>query len=149
MDVARFEELAQAWGGSLSLWPGAERAAAEVFAAEHPEAARAILAEAGALDTLLDVLPEPVVSEGLRMRIAASRTAQPRRQPRAPTLRPSLRRWVAGASIAAGLAVATVGGMLAGVQLTNPVRADARADALLRAVTAEPDLPVFDDDGDA
>jgi len=54
MDLARFGALLEAYGAEPSRWPAAERAAAEAFAVEHPNAVSPLLREARALDAALD-----------------------------------------------------------------------------------------------
>jgi hypothetical protein len=53
MTPERFEELADARGGELRRWPDAERADAQALL-ERDASARAILARAAALDSMLD-----------------------------------------------------------------------------------------------
>ena len=56
MTPERFEQLADAWGADLRHWPAQEQAAARALM-EQPAfapAARALLARANELDTLLD-----------------------------------------------------------------------------------------------
>ena len=57
MDAARFEAIVAAYGADPERWPQAERAEADAFAAK-PEAA-STLAQARALDALLDASDEP------------------------------------------------------------------------------------------
>lgn len=66
MDMTRFEELADAWGGDLRRWPESVRGEAAAFAEANPQAA-AILAEAAALDNVL-AGAEPVASSDLLAR---------------------------------------------------------------------------------
>lgn len=54
MNRARFEHLLEAYGADFSRWPADERAAAEAFARAHAAEIAAPLAEARALDALLD-----------------------------------------------------------------------------------------------
>ena len=70
MDRARFEAIVEAYGADAKRWPEAERAAALVYAA-RPEA-QAILAEARALDAMLDETADASpASLGLRRRALA------------------------------------------------------------------------------
>jgi hypothetical protein len=68
MNTLRFIEIVQSYGGASDKWPAAEREAAGAFAARH-EDARALLAEARALDARLNLAIAPVPSADLRARI--------------------------------------------------------------------------------
>ncbi len=50
MMIARFQALAEAYGGDLARWPADEQADAHAWRAANPAEALAILSEAGALD---------------------------------------------------------------------------------------------------
>ncbi len=65
MTLERMRALVAAYGGKPANWPAAERAAAEALLARSPEA-RAALAEAEPLDTLLDAVPALAPSPALR-----------------------------------------------------------------------------------
>lgn len=54
MDRTRFEHLAEAYGADFRRWPANERAAAAAYAAAHQAEADAILAEARAIDGVLN-----------------------------------------------------------------------------------------------
>jgi len=60
MNEQRFSDLAAAYGGELSRWPGAERGRAQAFAASHGEVAAGILRESSALDRVLSSAPVAV-----------------------------------------------------------------------------------------
>ena len=51
MDETRFEAIVSAYGADPKKWPADERAAAEAFAAAHPE----LLREARGIDALLNI----------------------------------------------------------------------------------------------
>jgi ferric-dicitrate binding protein FerR (iron transport regulator) len=76
MDMNRFRELANAFGGDLDRWPEAERAAAEAWAAENAEAAT-ILQDASELDALLAGAAGAPPSDLLARRILKSAPAGP------------------------------------------------------------------------
>lgn len=84
MTPERFSELADAFGGDLSRWPGDEQARAQAFVKAEPELAQALLDEAAALDKLLDLdafeppspaLYETIVASGVRRAYAPPRWA--------------------------------------------------------------------------
>jgi hypothetical protein len=109
MNEDRFRELSEAFGGDLCRWPEAERADAEAFAAACPEAARAALAEAEALDRLLFAFAAGAASQNLRARIV---DAAPRQRAVGRAWR-----WVAGAGLGVGLAACCAAGVAAGFTL--------------------------------
>lgn len=122
MTSERFHALVQAYGGDARRWPDSERAAALAFRATHPELARAVLAEADAVDDLLSRSPAPRVSVELRDRMVAAAQAGRRVG----------RWWIDRAAVAlgAGWAAAACAGMAAGVVMTTHLTADAKADAV-------------------
>ena len=71
MTLERLRALIAAYGGKPAKWPTAERAAAEALLARSPEA-RAALAEAEPLDTLLDAVPALAPSPALRAAVLAA-----------------------------------------------------------------------------
>jgi len=127
MTAERFLPLVAAYGADRRRWPEGERAAAEAFAAAHPEAAGPALAEADALDALLQCSPAPRVSMELRDRVLAAATTAGDRAGRAGRI------WIDRLSLVfgAGWAAATCAGVAAGVMLTAHITADAQADAVL------------------
>ena len=127
MTAERFLALVAAYGADRRRWPGAERAAAEAFAAAHPETAGPALAEADDLDALLHRSPTPQVPMELRDRVLAAAAAAGGRAGRAGRV------WIDRLSLAfgAGWAAATCAGVAAGVMLTSHLTADAQADAVL------------------
>lgn len=72
MNPERFSELADAFGGDVSRWPGHEQAPAQAFLKAEPELAQALLEEAAALDALLDLDAVAPPSPALYETIAAS-----------------------------------------------------------------------------
>lgn len=70
MTLERLRALVAAYGSKPTNWPTAERAAAEALLARSPEA-RAALAEAEPLDTLLDAVPAVAPSPALRAAVLA------------------------------------------------------------------------------
>lgn len=53
MSVARFEALAQTFGGEIARWPEGEREAARALLAADPDRLSPVLTEASQLDRLL------------------------------------------------------------------------------------------------
>lgn len=68
MTVDRFDELASAYGASISLWPAEEQDAAKALAESSPEA-QAVLEREKALDAALDEWEAPAPSDALMARI--------------------------------------------------------------------------------
>lgn len=68
MTMDRFKAIVEAYGADERRWPLGERAAALTFSIATVEAA-AVLAEARALDLMLDEAPAPQVSSDLASRI--------------------------------------------------------------------------------
>ena len=104
MDRARFEELAEAYGGAVARWPTEVRGEAQAFVAAEPEAARMILARAESLDAALDAWRPMAVGHELRERVV---TRAPRVIRGAEWLS-----WVLGAGAGAGLAMACAAGLV-------------------------------------
>src|SRR5262245_15065024 len=104
MILERFRKLAETYGADLQSWPAEERQSATMFIQTHPTDARSALADAAALDSMLDryVVTGPAVE--LRERIIA-------RSPAARTAWPRTQLWWQGA----GLAGVGIAGALAGV----------------------------------
>ena len=127
MTAERFLALTAAYGADRRRWPEADRAAAEAFAAAHPDVARPALAEADALDALLHRSATPQVSTALRDRVIGA----------AGSVRGKVRRtgrvWIDRLTLAfgAGWAVAACAGVVAGVLMTGHLTADAQAEAVL------------------
>jgi hypothetical protein len=114
MSQARFEELAEAYGGDVSRWPAEAREAAAVLMAAEPEFTGQVLARAGALDAALDSWRPAPASAALTERILAA-APRPRRS-RWPV-------WLSPAALGAGLAAACVAGVIAGVEVSDRANA--------------------------
>lgn len=115
MSVARFEALAESYGGEIARWPEGEREAARALLASDPEGLSPILAEASGLDHLLDLAPAQAVDAAMLGRLIAA-------APQAPN---TARRWFTGLSAALGLSAAAFAGVLAGVAVGGYVHAPA------------------------
>jgi hypothetical protein len=134
MTRERFEALAEAYGAAIPRWPAEERAAAQAWLAAEPEAGRAILARAEALDAALDAWRPMTASHALRERVIAA-------APRA--IRGAIRwTWVWGAGAGAGLCAATAAGLVMGVALYGQV-AVAQADEPVSSVMTSYEIPVL------
>lgn len=127
MTSERFLALVAAWGADARRWPEGERAAAEAFAATHPDVAQAALAEADAVDALLHLSRAARPSMALRDRVIASAAGAGLK------VRREGRRWLDRLAIAmgAGWAAAACAGVAAGVMMTAHLTADVQADAVL------------------
>lgn len=104
LTTARVRTLAETYGADISRWPEAEREAARVWCATHPEVAGRLLGEARALDHLLDAWTAPGPADSLRARVLAP----------APAVVRSARRrsFVLTLGGGAGLAAACLAGIL-------------------------------------
>lgn len=127
MTSERFLALIAAWGADARRWPEDERAAAQAFAAAHPEAVRGALVEANAVDALLHLSRVAHPSMALRDRVIASAAGAGLKARREG------RRWLDRLTLAfgAGWAVAACAGVAAGVMMTTHLTADAQAEAIL------------------
>lgn len=103
MSMARFAALADAYGGAVARWPTAERENAYRLAAQP--GARAILARAAQVDTVLDSWTVASPSTALR------RSVLPPARRQSPQAR--LKLWWSGIGIAAALAGAAAGSVAA------------------------------------
>ena len=74
MSVERLQDLADRHGAELSHWPRADASAARILLATSPEA-RAILARASRLDSLLSIARSHSVTVNLRERLLAAAPA--------------------------------------------------------------------------
>ncbi|HEY3695577.1 hypothetical protein [Phenylobacterium sp.] len=110
---ARFEALAEAYGGDVARWPAGVREDAAAVMAGDPAFARGVLAQASLLDAVLDDWTPPPVRHGLREAILA---AAPR-----PRARSRLAVWGARLGLGAALAGACASGVAAGVMLSAAV----------------------------
>jgi hypothetical protein len=122
MTPERFRKLTETYGAEPRRWPAEEREAARAFMNRRPAEAQAMLADASALDSMLDrhVVGPPTAE--LRERIIGS-------GPAARAVWHQARLWWQGAGLA-GLGLA---GALAG--------------ALMISVLLPLDTPDYDDDG--
>ncbi len=121
MKADRLHALAEAYGADLRRWPASERVFAESLIAADPSL-KTVLAQAAALDALLDASAAPTPSTDLTARLLAA-------APKAKTRRYHLDR--IALFLGAGWAAAACAGVVAGVGLTTHVTADERADAVL------------------
>ncbi len=128
MNAERFSQLVEAYGADARRWPVVEREAAEAFRQARPDEAAPLLAEADAVDALLDAAPRPVTSHALRERVLAA-AAGSGLKARRPLFgfRPGRLVWLSGGAFAA----AACAGVIAGQTLTTHLTADAQADAVL------------------
>ena len=111
LTLERFEELADAYGGTVAHWPEHFRDAA-IRVAEQPDGAR-ILARASALDAALDTWTVPSPTDALRQ-IVNREAPAPKRD-----WAVRARLWWSGIGIAAALAGAATGA--AAVAVIAPV----------------------------
>lgn len=126
MDIVRFGELADAFGGDFRHWPETERDAARAWAAAHPLEAERALFDSLQTDFALDASPRPVVSMDLRDRVLASAaTAGLKARAAWPGLRKLL--WIGGA----GWAAAACAGVVFGTTLTSHLATQAQAEAVV------------------
>jgi hypothetical protein len=77
MTLAELGQLLDVYGADRGRWPADERAAASQLAARDGEARR-LVAEAEALDRVLDSAPAPAVEAALAERIVAAAQRSPR-----------------------------------------------------------------------
>ena len=97
MKAERFQAIVEAYGADPARWPEAERDAALGYAGQTGEAARAVLAEARALDAGLAVHAAPLpdaaaFARALKGAGAALTPAGPRPRRRTPPAPQRLRR---------------------------------------------------------
>lgn len=144
MNEARFAALLEAYGAAPARWPAGERAAAQAFMAGQPARARALLAEAAALDAALDAAPAQAASERLVAAVLAAAPARPvRPSPWAWLGQGALGQGALGPRLAAASAAALMLGVFAGYASGMTARGDAAGEALVSAAFAEP-ITVFD-----
>lgn len=126
MKVERFQELADAYGADLRLWPATERAAAEALRLAQPVMVERLLFEAAKTDAVLHTSLAPQVSMALQDRVIASATAA--------GLSPRRANWLAGRLAwfsGAGWAAAACAGVIFGLNMTTQLTADQQIDAVL------------------
>lgn len=126
LTFARFEALAEAYGGDVSRWPVQTREAAALTIAEAPAVAGRILAAAGDLDAALDAWRPAPASHVLRETILA---AAPR-----PRRGLGLGSWLARAGLGAGLAAACAAGVVVGVEVSALSQPPAGTEAVAAAL---------------
>jgi hypothetical protein len=125
-DLARFQALADAYGGVIARWPGDEADEANRWS-RTPEG-RAILADALALDETLDHWLTPVPSNALAARVLADAPKT--------SIKRSVNLWWA----AIGMTVA-LSGATAGIAATTIITPASQPDSM----TVFGDLPVGSD----
>ena len=121
MDLARFGELAEAYGGDVRRWPEAERDAARAFVETHPVEAERALFDARQTDAALFASANPVVSMALRDRVLASATMKAR------SAWPSLKKLLLIGGV--GWAAAACAGVMVGTTLSTHLATQSQADA--------------------
>ncbi|MFN3521914.1 MAG: hypothetical protein ACK4YQ_06670 [Phenylobacterium sp.] len=136
---ARFQDLADAYGGDLSRWPEDDRDAAALLMADEPAFAARLLAEAADLDAALDAWRPSPVSRAVQEAILAA-APRPRRG-FAPVA------WLARAGLGAGLAAACAAGVVFGAQLSALDQPPSGADAVAVALAGY-DASLPDDAGE-
>lgn len=132
MNLDRFAAIVDAYGGSPSRWPEAERAAAVALLKTSSDAQR-LAEEAEALDGLLDMPETVAATRDLQDRILAAAPAG-----RAGSSSPATGglfgwpRWIPAAAVACSLAL----GVVSGTQLPSLIGLDDEALALQVASAA-------------
>jgi len=143
MSLSRLGDLLAAYGGAPSRWPADEREAAEALIAAS-EPARAALAEAAHIDSLLDAAGPPPPSDRLSWRLRAIGP-----KPHAESARPRGLSWIFGSrpltalAQAAVIAVAIIGGVGIGVSL--PTRDAGDASGTVEELASNEELDLADD----
>jgi hypothetical protein len=120
MTPERFEQLAEAYGSDLRLWPQVEQAKAEQLRQERPVWARDCLDRAADLDDLLGLYRIEAPSKALRERVMAM----------APKPQRSLWSRLVGEwrGWGLGLAAAGVAGLMVGIGSVSLMMADQSTD---------------------
>lgn len=136
MKAERFQMIVEAYGADPARWPEAERDAALAYADQAGETARAVLAEARALDAgLADhaaPLPDAAAFARALKGAETALTPAPRvRRFRLPDFGLDRFRLASGA----GLMAAACAGVMFGVTLSDRLTADVQADAVLYQAT--------------
>ena len=108
MNNARFETLAEAFGGDVARWPAQEREDAAELMLATPDWAARVLANAAVLDAQLMSHAAPRATPGLTARIVAG-APLPRRA--------RWMAWLLPAGIGAGLVATSLAGFAIGLQL--------------------------------
>lgn len=126
LSAARFQALAEAYGGDIARWPIDVREAAALTLAETPALAAGLLADESALDAALDAWRPSPTSHRLQQAILQAAPA-PRRAP-------VFGDWLRGAGLGAGLAAACAAGVVVGAQLTTLSQPPAEVNVLAAAL---------------
>jgi len=121
MTLDRFEDLAGLYGPDLMSWPDAERGEGQAFMAAHPEAARTALAQARALNALLESARDAAPNAALYASVIAS----------APASEAAAPRWSAMAAAAALVVGVSAGWLTTGAPQTDDEVLFERAFAVL------------------
>jgi hypothetical protein len=121
MTLDRFEDLAGLYGPDVPSWPEAERGDGQAFMAAYPEAARTALAQARALNALLESARDPAPEATLYDAVIAS----------APAAHDAAPRWSAMAAAAALLVGVSAGWLTTGTPLPEEEVLFERAFAVL------------------
>lgn len=134
MDLDRFADLAEAYGGDISRWPSIEREAATLLMARSPEATATLLAEQSDLDWALDSWRAPRPGLALEAAILAS----------APVQRPApiWRGWLWRTGLGAGLMAAGLAGVMTGVVVSRAIAPMEELEVITAAVSAYDTLDV-------
>lgn len=133
MSIDRLKILTEAYGADQRHWPEADREVAKGEIARDQAAARALLFDAAQTDAALDASPRPAVSNALRDRVLASALSAGLTPRQARKVWDRLVIW-----FAAGWAAAACAGVVAGVNLTGHLTADAQVDAVLSQAMLAP-----------
>ena len=128
MDLNRFADLAEAYGGDISRWPANTREAATLLMAASPEATAPLLAVQSDLDWALESWRTPRPPEALEAAILASAPV-----PRATRL---WRGWLLPTGLGAGLLAAGLAGVMAGVVVSGAVAPVGELEVITAAVSA-------------
>lgn len=134
MDLDRFADLAEAYGGDISRWPSIEREAATLLMARSPEATGTLLAQQSDLDWALDSWRVPRPGVALEAAILASAPAQ--------RSAPIWRGWLWRTGLGAGLMAAGLAGVMAGVVVSGAVAPVGELEVITAAVSAYDTLDV-------
>ena len=131
MDVRRFSDLNDIYGGRIARWPEAERKAAYALV-ENDAGAAARLADSRALDALLDDWNIEPAQSALREAVLMSASVAPLAGSRLTPWARDIRLWFAGAGLAAGLA-----GVFCGAVLSTVAVGEARDEALVASAVSD------------
>ncbi|AWM76910.1 hypothetical protein [Phenylobacterium parvum] len=138
LDAVRVRALAEAFGADPARWPETEREAALAWLQAHPAEASTLLAEARALDGVLDAWrldppPAPLVRQVLAPARAVVRQAR-------------RRAFILTLGGGAGLAAACLAGILAAPSLLSPSLLSPSLSGPLEGALAVPSIQLVSDD---